>query len=223
MRHVDAFGKIVQWVVSLCIPVVIVGTPLYVLVRPGFIHYEYGRRGFPSSERFSAAERARLSDVIVSYLRHRATWEEMATMRTDDGQIALRPEEVQHLVDVRRVTDAFFVAHGMALVLGILAGLALWRTSGYTELALAIRRGVWGVFGLAAVVGLAAVLDFDTFFTRFHQIFFPPNSWVFYLEDTLIQLYPLPLWIDATVKIVLMMLIQAAALIGFSWVLGSRR
>ena len=38
------------------------------------------------------------------------------------------------------------------------------------------------------------------FFTRFHQVFFSEGSWLFFEDDTLIQLYPLPLWMRRGVE-----------------------
>jgi len=215
MLHLPAWLlAIARALVIVAIPIVLVATPLYLFVSPAFVRLEYARPGFPPSSRFQDAERLRLSDVLVNYLRNRATAEDMATMRTDGGAIAMRDEEVQHIVDVRRVTDGFFVAHQVALAAGLLAALALWFWGGRELLPGALRRGVWLTGGLMAMVVLFSLIDFDLFFTRFHQMFFSAGSWLFYEDDTLIQLYPLPFWSFSVLAYGLAVLSLAGLLLG---------
>ncbi|MHB0858668.1 MAG: lipoprotein intramolecular transacylase Lit [Anaerolineae bacterium] len=201
-------------VLITALPIVLLLSPLYLFVTPAFVHHEYALSSFPPSARFTTAERIRLSDTILNYLRNHASLEEMATMRTDSGEIALREDEVQHLVDVRVVMDAFFVAHGIALVLALMALVVLWRPSGRDLLPMALRQGVWLAGGLIVFIVLASIIDFDVFFSRFHQLFFTAESWIFYESDTLIQLYPLPLWIDAVWKIGGVVLLELGLVLG---------
>jgi integral membrane protein (TIGR01906 family) len=193
----------------LAIPILLVATPLYVYISPGFVRHEYRLSHIPPSERFGPQERLRLSDPILHYLRGRISADRMAATRTDEGQIALLPEEVQHLVDVKRVTDGFFVAHQIALTVGVLALAALWLSPRRALIPAALRQGVWLTGGLILFILAFALIDFDLFFTRFHQIFFTAGSWVFYADDTLIQLYPLPFWVDAVWKVAVTILVEA--------------
>lgn len=212
MRH------IAHYIVILSVVIVLLASPLYWMVTPGYVNRAYARPSFPPSIRFSTEERQRLSDAIVGYLRGRVPFDDMATMTTDSGEVALRPEESQHLVDVKRVMDGFFIAHAVALVVGFLAALLLWKYSPHM-LVHALRQGIWLTVALIFGVGLAAALNFDLFFTLFHRIFFPEGSWLFFYEDTLIQLYPLPFWIRAVAEIVLAIAAEALVLYGISlWI-----
>jgi integral membrane protein (TIGR01906 family) len=212
-----------NWLLALCrivitvaVPILIIATPLYIFVTPGYVRHEYGLKGFPPSTRFDDAERLRLSDIIVGYLRGNATLDDMATMRTDEGDIAMRPEEVQHIVDVKVVTDGFFLAHRVALALGLLAAYVLWRASRLVTMGEALRQGLYVIVGLLVFIVLASLVDFEVFFTRFHQIFFQAGTWVFWVDDTLIQLYPLPLWMHAVWKIGVVALIEVAIVYGLT-------
>jgi len=209
------------WVIS--IPVILIASPLYVFVTPGFIRHEYAQRSFPPSERFNDAERLRLSDTILYYLRGRASREKMASMRTDGGEIALRDEETQHLVDVKVVMDGFFIAHGLALGLALICLVLLWFSDRRPLIPALLRRGVWTTTGIIALIVAASFINFDLFFTRFHEIFFKADSWIFYQEDTLIQLYPLPLWQDVVWKIGVMVLLELGIVYGLSFVLAHPR
>ena len=190
-------------------PVVLIVSPLYLFVTPGFVRHEYGRADFPHANRFSDEERLLISDTILHYLRGRESLEAMASTRTESGETALRDSEVQHLVDVRVVMSAFFRAHSIALILGLACVLLLWHSPRRSSLPLYLRQSIWVSAGLMAAIILISFIDFDLFFTRFHQVFFTAGSWLFYEDDTLIQLYPLAFWGDTVWKIATTILIEA--------------
>ncbi|HHX63489.1 MAG TPA: TIGR01906 family membrane protein [Chloroflexi bacterium] len=200
----------------VAIPVILLASPLYLFVTPEYARYQYARPGFPLAERFNPVERARISDVILEYLRGRVSLEDMAAVRTDTGEIAMRPDEVQHLVDVKRVTDGFFIAHAVALVVAVASGVLLWYSDRRAFLYIYLRQGVWITGGMILLVLLSALLDFDLFFTRFHQIFFEEGTWIFWADDTLIQLYPLPFWVDTVQRIVAVIAIESALIYALS-------
>jgi len=209
--------EVPRWLASLAhvtlvlsVPILVIVTPLLVFVTPGVSRHEYKRPGFPPSERFKPEERLRISDAILRYLRGRETLEGMSTVRTDTGEIALKPNEVQHLVDVKRVLDGFFQAYYIALLTTSLSILLLWGAGRSNEICPSLRQGVGIMAGLGLLVLLSSLIDFGAFFTRFHQIFFKPGTWVFYGEDTLIQLYPLPFWIDIVWKLAVTILAESA-------------
>ena len=62
----------------------------------------------------------------------------------------------------------------------------------------AMLAGAMGLVLFVAVVGIIAAANFNLFFTLFHRAFFEGESWLFSRTDSLIQLYPLPFWVDAT-------------------------
>ncbi len=203
--------------VTVSLPVLLIASPLYYFISPAYVASQYARPGFPPSSRFTPDERQRLSDVLVNYLRGRASLDDMVSLRTDSGQIALRSQEVEHMVDVKGVTDAFFIAHPVALVLLLLGGWFTWRV-GRDEVARALRQGVWLTGGLMLLVLLTSLVDFSTFFTKFHELFFAPGTWTFFEQDTLIQLYPLVFWSDTTLLLGGVILAEAVlvyALTGF--------
>ncbi len=212
--------KLARALLLISVPILLVATPLYLLVTPGYVRRAYARASFPPSTRLAPAERQRLSDILVGYLRGSASLQEMAEARTDAGQIAMLPEEVQHMVDVKQVMDGFFIAHAVALALAVAATFLLLRRWPM-QWALALRYGIWATGALIAVVAVAAIADFDLFFTLFHRIFFQEGTWTFHYEDTLIQLYPLPFWTRAVADVSLSIAGLAALLYGASrWVEG---
>jgi len=185
----------------VAMPLLLLALPLCLFVTPAFVRHEYSQRSVPRADRFGDEERLRLSDTILHYLRGKKSREALESMRTDSGELALSASEVQHLADVKSVTDAIFQAGAIAGVVQILCLVVQWQSSKCHLLPARLRQGVWLTAAFIGLVAVSAAMDFDVFFTRFHQIFFAPGTWIFDSSDTLIQLYPLPFWVDAVWKL----------------------
>jgi integral membrane protein (TIGR01906 family) len=70
---------------------------------------------------------------------------------------------------------------------------------------------------IAAALIAYILINFQTFFTQFHQLFFESGSWQFRFTDTLIRLYPIPFWSDAAIFIGAGTVAQALILLGGTW------
>jgi integral membrane protein (TIGR01906 family) len=208
-------------ILILCVPVILIAAPLYLLWRPSYLRLQYGLSNMPPSSRFPESERLRLSDTILRYTIGAAPLEEMANMRTDAGDTALLPTETQHLVDVAVVVHGFYVAGIVALAVAVLAGMYLIRSRpGW--LAKALRTGTGLMLAFLLVIGLTALVDFDLFFTLMHGVFFKSGTWTFSYEDTLIQLYPLPFWTNAILHLLTLIGVMSLALLGLAQLLDRR-
>ena len=216
MNSPDWLASLAHIILIITTPVILVSSPLCLFVTPGFVRHEYACENVPEADRFSEDERLRISDTIVRYLRGGESLQGMASVHTTTGDIALRAEEVQHLVDVKGVMDAFFLAHRIAVILAPVSLLLLWHSSRRALLPTYLRQGVFVTGGLIALVLVSSFIDFDVFFTRFHQAFFAANTWLFYEQDTLIQLYPLPFWVDTVSKLRVTILGEAGLVCGLS-------
>jgi hypothetical protein len=109
------------------------------------------------------------------------------------------------------------------------AGLTLWiaasavSAAGLAVMAMrssppvawgALGRGSWTTVWVMGGLGLLVLLAFPVFFTGFHRIFFSGDTWLFLYSDTLIRLFPLQFWQDASLGLALLTLAQALAGIG---------
>jgi integral membrane protein (TIGR01906 family) len=73
---------------------------------------------------------------------------------------------------------------------------------------------------LALVVGGLSMLDFESLFIRFHMLSFSNDLWQLDPRtDYLLILYPQAFWLDTTLRIAWITLIQILALAGVAWVL----
>lgn len=78
----------------------------------------------------------------------------------------------------------------------------------------------WGsilTLALAGVLITYILINFDTFFLQFHQLFFAGDTFLFKFTDTLIRLYPVQFWSDVAIWIGVVTVVQALLLGGGSW------
>ena len=200
----------------VALPVVLAGNSLLVLLVPWLADLQYALPGFPDDPLgLSAAERIELAREGI-----RSIWpvgpgtELLVEARLPSGAAAFGPDEVAHMEDVRAVVRGALALWlvAVAVLVGSLARLrsregrdAVWR---------AVRSGAVATVAALAVIGLFALISFDTFFRSFHELLFEPGSWEFPADSTLIALYPSRFWATATALLVALTVIQAG-LAGF--------
>jgi integral membrane protein (TIGR01906 family) len=206
----------------LCIPPLLLLSPLYILATPAFVRHEYNKPDFPPADIYGAAERLTLAEATVHYLRSSAgpdyLWE-----LSSQGQEVYNPREVKHMVDVKVVMRAAFWVHGICALLGLVAATLLWkRPGGRFAVLRAVYQGCVALFFSLAAVGVLAYTSFDLFFVIFHRLFFQGDSWLFAYSDTLIQLFPVQFWMDATAALAVLA-VAGSALVGVVAYALSRR
>jgi integral membrane protein (TIGR01906 family) len=187
--------SILSWLITLLLPLALSFLGLRLLLTHTFLEIEYHLPGFPPDVYgFSLADRLHWGGIAVDYLQPLSSVRTLANLTFPDGSSLFNDRELAHMQDVRNVTQAA-MAVGYADWLVVLV-LGLWaKWGGWWQAFLAgIRRGGWLTFGLSAVIGILASVNFWEFFTIFHSLFFTGNSWLFLTSDTLIRLFPLPFW-----------------------------
>jgi integral membrane protein (TIGR01906 family) len=195
--------RLARLLLILCIPPILLLSPLYLLATPAWVRYEYNKPDFPPADIYAPAERLTLADATVYYLRSGAGPDYLWDLRSPAGQEVYNPREVKHLVDVKVVMRAAFWVHGVCALLAIAAAVFLWRRPGRRSALLrALSQGSLALLFVLAAVGVLAYTSFDLFFVAFHRVFFQGESWLFAYSDSLIQLFPVQFWMDATAALV---------------------
>lgn len=214
------WARAVSVLVSLALPVVILAVALRVVTAPWLVRWEYRKPDFPPDPYgLTTEERIRLAEVCVEYLATGAGIELLADLELE-GRPAFNERELAHMVDVQRVFWAVLRA-GMAagaVVLGGTAGLLARRTTRPLA-AGALRGGAVLALALLVAIGGLMLTSWETFFTGFHELLFPPDTWTFPTSDTLIRLYPERFWMDVGRTIVGVVLIQSVLVLGIALML----
>lgn len=217
-----ALNPVVRIVLVLCTPLVLLLSNLYVGATPAFIRYEYNKPDFPPADLYDSAERLSLAEGTIHYMRSNEDVDYLMKLQSR-GLPVYNPREIKHLVDAKRVMNAAFGLHGICLLLCLLA-LAYSRShpERWRRAWQAVSLGCLLLFVLLISIGLLAYANFNSFFTTFHRLFFTGDSWLFSYSDTLIQLFPLPFWMDATWLMSLPTLAECA-IVGLAAYAFSRR
>ena len=107
-------------------------------------------------------------------------------------------QEKAHLIDVGKLLNSAYY------VLGVLAAILIYCAGNNWKPI--IQKGTILLMILLAVMFF---VQFDTFFTQFHQIFFPQGNWQFPPDSTLIQFYPASFFMNYGIAIAIHALITA--------------
>lgn len=197
----------------VAIPLVLAGNSLILLLIPWLADFQYALPGFPDDPLgLNPDERLALAREGI-----RSIWPVgpgtslLAEATLPGGSPAFGSDEIRHMDDVRAVVRGALVLWLVAVLVAV-PSLFLLRGRGAGTIRVVSRRGAIATVAAVALVGLFAVLSFDTFFRTFHDLLFEPGSWEFPADSTLLALYPTRFWAVATALLVGLTLAQAAIL-----------
>ncbi|MBM3136985.1 MAG: TIGR01906 family membrane protein [Chloroflexi bacterium] len=209
--------KVVSLLLSfiiLLVPLVIVMTAIRVALTPLFISVEYILPGFPPDEYgFTTEDRLFWSNYSIDYLLGRISHQELIDTRLPDGTPLFNQRELDHMLDVRILTQQVLqIWQILLMILMVLIVLAFTTNMGRTLME-SIKRGAMLTILIIFAVFLYLVINFNQLFTQFHQLFFEGGTWLFYLSDNLIRLFPLRFWRDIFLFIGGMSLLMSISLL----------
>jgi integral membrane protein (TIGR01906 family) len=177
---------------GLALALVILLTGPLLLFNPPFVSALQARHEVAASFGTSREEIDRVTGEMLGDLFIGGTFEAAL-----EGESPLLNErERSHMSDVSRLVQLLTAVALVALVLALATGLLLRREP--------IRQGrimltAAGIIGAVAVVlAVTFAVAFDAMFLTFHEIFFPPGTYLFEPGSRLITLFPGGFWFDAS-------------------------
>ncbi len=196
-------ARLLRLYITLMIPVMLVLLSARLVMTPAFLRFEYDRPGFPTDfYGFTQADRLRYAPYALSYLLNAEGIGYLDDLTFPDGSALFNSRELQHMRDVKGITQATFLFAVVAVAGVAAAGYALARKpSTRDDLRGALVAGSLLTYGLILSIVILSVVQWDVFFTGFHNLFFAEGSWMFLYSDTLIRLFPEQFWFDAALVI----------------------
>ena len=214
MKYLVIVGSIVV------LPFFFIVSNTRLLMTPAFVAYEYHSAGFPPAE-VSAVEQERqpLANVALLSIIAPGGLDALRTASFANGERAFDQREVSHMADVRALVQRLFQLWWLALIAGGGVVIWLWRRGRKRLLATGLLAGGLATLSLLMVMTVIATVAFEPFFIAFHHLFFRGNSWLFPETSTLIQLFPLPFWSNATLLLGLATISEGAlsVVMGLWW------
>ena len=193
-----------SWLVTLLIPLALIGLAVRVVLIPAYLQVEYRMPYFPPDDYgFTTQDRLHWAPYAWKYLLNNADVSYLGILRFPDGSALFNERELSHMQDVKRVIGGALKTWYASLLLLALLGLWAWRGDRLPAYRQGLRRGGWLMVSLAVAIGVIVVAGislnpdvFWEFFTFFHSLFFKGDSWLFAYSDTLIRLFPIRFWQD---------------------------
>ncbi len=205
--------KFLYLILVLIFPFVATGISVRLAFTEWFVEWVYSRPDFPEDRwGLENPERLRLAKLGLRAVLSQEGLEEFKRAKLPDGRKAFRKKEVKHMEDVKRVLEFYFpLVYGLSLFW--LLGVFFLRKA-----QVLIASGLFSI-SVLGILALLIFLNYERAFEVFHLILFDPHSWRFKYTDTLLRIYPMKFWFDATVFVaVLSFLISfSVLLIGVAW------
>ena len=211
--------SLLRLLLTVLIPVLLVLGGARLLMSPLWLQIEYNRPGFPEDfYGFTREDRLAYAPAAIDYLLNDAEVRFLGDMTGPEGRPLYTARELEHMHDVKGVTQAAFAFLLVALVAAAVIVWVLGRQA-------ATRPALWqalrdaGLVTLAAIAAIVigAVTAWNTFFTMFHNLFFTEGTWMFLYSDTLIRLFPEQFWFDSALVIGSLTGLAALILVIVGW------
>lgn len=146
-----------------------------------------------------------LTDVVLDYLKDRSKTMDIELEVKGNKQEVFSSRAKTHMIDVRELyLNVVAIRNISAVILTVLLIYVVFKKKlSFFELFKAYKK-VLLIFGLVFVgIGLYAFIDFNSFWTNFHHIFFNNDLWLLEYNDVLVNMVNETFFFDLVLKIVL--------------------
>jgi integral membrane protein (TIGR01906 family) len=232
--RVNATPEVLDWVRGLVSLAFVVLLPMFIIgtsVRVVFSDRNFMLQGFRDNEvglttGLADPELQRIADAFIAYFQAPPGQLQMQVTAFGQSRPLFNDREIGHMQDVQALVQFFFrmqIVGAAAVIVRVLVAVGLDRGGAQMGRDMLISVGLMLI--AIAVVGALAVINFDSFWTLFHEIAFRNGDWQFDPEhDYLIMLFPEPFWYAGTIRFVSLIAGQtvAVAVLGIGLVFSSR-
>jgi integral membrane protein (TIGR01906 family) len=190
---------------AVATPLVIIAAAVVLFLNPIWVGFDQGRSDVAALTGYTPAEVQQVTGSILSDL----VFGPPAFDVPVNGQPVLDQRSRGHMADVRSVLMSLGL---VALIAAVLLAAAAVVSRGRRWFWRAVGVGSTVLVGGVIVVGLAFAVFFDQAFELFHEIFFPPGTYLFDPKtEKLVQLFPDQFWSETSVAIAAAVLVLAVA------------
>jgi integral membrane protein (TIGR01906 family) len=186
---------IARVLITALVPFVLLLTGLRLLLTDAFVHLEYRLPGFPEDTYgFTLEDRLHWAPIALDYLLNNEGIEFLGDLEFDDGSVVFNQRELQHMVDVKRLTQLALGVWVVGLASVVILGVVMHRTGQRDAFWASLRLGAKIMLWFLLVLSITLIVSFSFVFVGFHRIFFEGDTWLFRYSDTLIRLFPVRFW-----------------------------
>jgi len=194
--------RIFLLLISILTPIFLITSGMRTALSPIFVNLEYKLPNFPpDTYGFSTEERLVWANYSIQYLSGKVSEEEFSTLQFLDGTPLFNEREISHMIDVRELTLIMLAIWRILFGFFMIVLFIGWKNNWQRAILRALEDGAKSTLAIIIGILIYVLINFNQLFTLFHQIFFEGDSWLFYLSDTLIRLFPIKFWQDLFIYI----------------------
>ena len=185
-------------IIVVSMPFMLVALAVKIAASGMFLRFEYFiNPWFPKDEYgFRSDDRLHYASYVTDYLFNGDSSRYLADVVFPDGTPVFTDGEIAHMADVKGLVTLLIFIAIVGVILSLISAVYLGRKYG-PGLHHAMRWSGIVTLTFFAILTVVALLGWDQFFTGFHDMFFASGTWQFYLDDSLIRLFPPQFWTDA--------------------------
>ena len=199
-------GKVASVLTGIATAIVIVAIAILPFLTPQWVAFEQGRAQATAWTGYTTQELRSATDAILSDLILGGPFDVQV-----NGQTVLEPREQAHMSDVRTVFRGLWILAIISIGVLIVAS----RRPDRSRMWGSVRNGARVLAVAVVALGVVGLVAFDQLFETFHEIFFPPGSFLFDPRtDKLVQLFPFDFW-QETALVVGAVIIVVAIVVAF--------
>lgn len=215
-------------IAALLIIIAVLFTSLQICINQRNWYYEsYVKYGTAKETQISDEEMTEAIFRLIDYMEGRAGSIQLSV--TENGQTVemYNRQEIDHMVDVRALYQAWRAVRTYGGILAAITIAVCMLTLPKGQRIGMLCRGFLiaaAVFGAVLIVlGIWVAVDFNSFWTEFHHLFFTNDLWLMdYRTCRMIRICPLQLFNDIVVRFALMFLVPFALMLALA-VWGRKR
>jgi integral membrane protein (TIGR01906 family) len=200
--------RLARLLVIICLPFFFGFTMITLVINDSYPRYQYNNPNFPEDPfGFTSEERLELALVAVDYLRRPQRAEEVIYLLENQrlpgtDRPLYNQREIDHMIDVKHLTDGIRRLNQWVTIGLMIGTILLYIGSGRRPTIFeAMMVGGIATVALLLLIGLFMLVAWDFFFVQFHELLFPPDTWMFAQSDSLIRLFPEKFWFDLGILI----------------------
>jgi integral membrane protein (TIGR01906 family) len=205
-------SRIVDAWVAIGVAVSIVALTIPLFLNPIWVGFEQGRAGATAWTGFSESDLKATTDSILADLVFGPPDFDVEVA----GAPVLDERERGHMRDVRAVFIGFFAVAAILAIVAVAIAVRRGR-EGRRATWRAVRAGAMWLVEALVVLGIIAVVAFDSLFDLFHGLLFPGGSYTFDPRtERLVQLFPFQFWQETTIAVGVVAIVAAIVVVALA-------
>lgn len=200
------FINICKVVIAVFLPMVVLFNVLEVYAyNLNFYMSSYKKNNVIQTTRMSENDLKRVTVKIMDYLKNKEDNLEIKVNIRGEVREAFGEREKLHMADVKKLFSRGYILRNTGIILLVLSTIIILIKSKKPIKDMLTSLLYSGIFSflIVIVIFILTKIDFDKYFTYFHEIFFNNDLWLLDPDkEVLIQLVPLEFFIDITTRII---------------------